>query len=143
LQRCAVKKTSADPNRRSVNDTPGGSGSSARGGDTGDDREGNAAPRRASISSLTRPKTAPSPPFRRTTCLPGRSVGAQPPIDFLLCHLSLVVALADALDARRRRDQLEDLRREQIVVQDDVGLTEDAQGFQRQQFRIAGTAPTR
>ena len=53
------------------------------------------------------------------------------------------VALADTLDSGGRGHELQNLRREEIVVQDHIGLPQNSQGFQREQFRIAGPAPMR
>src|SRR5688500_270350 len=73
-------------------------------------------------------------PHDRLACC---GVFAQPPIDLLLGDLSLVMTLADTFDPGPGWDQIEDVRREQIVVQYDVRLTENAQRLQRQQLRIA------
>jgi hypothetical protein len=53
--------------------------------------------------------------------------------------LPVVVPLPYRFNARRRGNERENLRRQQIVMQYDVGVTENPQRLQRQQVGIAGT----
>ncbi len=48
-----------------------------------------------------------------------------------------MMTLTHAFDARRRRDQLENFRREQIVVEHHIGLPENSERLEREQLRIA------
>ena len=79
------------------------------------------AARSASASSPPRPNTNGSPPFRRTTRLPRRAARIMSAVDRLLAHRGPAGALADR-EALRARRELERLRRDERVVEDEVGL---------------------
>ena len=125
LQRCAVRNTSADPSRRSVSETPAAAAAPLAAVTPGTIAKRNAggAQRVHLFAGAAEDRAVAA--FQPDDRLPGCAVLAQPPIDFLLRHLPLAVPLADAFDARGRRNQLENFRRQQIVVQHDVGLSEN------------------
>ncbi|EWS63809.1 hypothetical protein Y695_02952 [Hydrogenophaga sp. T4] len=67
----------------------------------------------------------------------------QQPVDLLLAHGVFVAPLAGKDALRTGRSEVEHARRHQVVVDDDVGLLQQAHRFERQQFRVARPAPTR
>ena len=60
----------------------------------------------------------------------------QQSIDFRLRHALAAAALADIVELRGLRNQFENARADQIVVQDNFRRTKNPRGFQRQQLRI-------
>ena len=60
-------------------------------------------------------------------------------VDVVLPARGAVTLLADVDALRTRWRKCEHLRRNELIVQDDIGLLQRAQRLQRQQLRVAGT----
>jgi len=90
--------------------------------------------RNASISSPPRPKIKGSPPFSRTA---GFRCLDQQAIDGALADARLADATANRDAGCVTTRAVENFRRYQFVVENDVGVLQCAQGLDRQQIRIA------
>src|SRR5688572_6704611 len=92
----------------------------------------------AGVHSFTRPaQDGAVAALQANHYLPCRAVLAEAAVDFLLCDLAVPVALANTLNARAWRNQLEYLRCQEVVVKNDIGLSENSKCLEREQFRIA------
>ena len=104
--------------------------------------KGTPAAARASASSPPRPKTNGSPPLRRTTRFAGSRVRRGAP-RCLCCGVGSTRSLADVDQFDRLGDQRQHAVADEGIVDDDLGLGQQPRGLDRQQIRIARTAPTR
>ena len=96
------------------------------------------ASRSASASSPPRPNTNGSPPFSRTTRLPGAPVLHQQPVDLVLRHLRPAALLADVDQLGLGARVPERARRDQAVVEDDVGGAEQLDRADGEEAGVAG-----
>ena len=98
---------------------------------------GMSAARQAAISSPARPKIIGSPPLSRTTRLPDFRELDHQVVDLALLARRPVAGLADHHLLRLAPREIEHLRRDEIVDENDVGGLQRAHGAQGEQLRIA------
>ena len=82
-----------------------------------------------------------SPPFSRTARCPAFASLNQQLVDRILADAGLADAAADR-NARGVAAAIENFRRDQFVVENDVGILQRAQRLDGEQIRIARPAPT-
>ena len=79
-----------------------------------------------------------SPPFSRTARWPDLRGLDQQPVDGVLADAGLADAAADRNARRVAAGAIENFRRDQFVVENDVGILQRAQRLDGEQIRIAG-----
>ncbi len=124
---------------RAVGERNSGVGRGSQGGgDPGDDLEGNAGLGQSARLLASASEDERVAALQADDGLSLEREAHERPVDLVLggAELPGLLAREEALASGPR--ELEGLRRDEVIVNDDVGVGEDAPGLERQQFRIPG-----